>query len=691
MIRSLLLLLVIGSISVFADPPTRQPIFDGQSLAGWEGDPQLWRVEDGAITAEIAAGSSLKNNAFLYWSGEVHDFDLSLEFRISGAPSANSGIQYRSQRLADGHAAGYQADLDDGAVWLGRIYDEHGRALLVERGTRVSIAPDGRRWVDEFAKPESFRAIAKPGDWNTYRITAKASHVELWINDVLFATLDDHQSDAAEFSGRLAFQLHSGDGPAKVQFRNIQLAHLGRTALLPAPKSAPVLPKTVQSISPTDANGQSLNLGLERASLAGWQAEGDAWVDQPLRYAEPSTPRRKTDAPTDPIGNYWIGPSSKTGDYGVGRLTSPTFEVTHRWASYLVGGGADINQTRIELVDAASGAIIHSASGKNSPLLRREIVDFASALGRKIFIRLVDNTAEGPSGYIAFDDFVFHDDQPNFAANYSDQLRQHTSPVLWHLQPNPAAPSRVPNVDAQKVVRDMMLVDGFQAELIAAEPDVHQPIAMAIDEKGRLWIAEAYSYPNKQPVGEGKDRLIILEDQDGDGTFETRKVFIEHLNLVSGFELGFGGVWVGAAPELLFIPDRNRDDRPDGPPEVLLDGWGYQDTHETLNSFTWGPDGWLYGVQGVFTESLIGKPGTPDGQRSSLRAGVWRYHPIRHEFEIFANGGSNQWGVDFNEAGHLFMTHCRSFHGGGGTTHIIRNAHYWNQANADYAPFISNS
>ena len=95
-------------------------------------------------------------------------------------------------------------------------------------------------------------------------------------------------------------------------------------------------------------------------------------------------------------------------------------------------------------------------------------------------------------------------------------------------------------------------------------------------------------------------------------------------------------------------------------------------------------------MQGVFTESLVGKPGTPDGQRVPLRAGVWRYHPMRHEFEVFATGGSNQWGIDFNEAGHLFMTHCRSFHGGGGTTHIIRNGHYWNQANADYAPFVSN-
>jgi putative membrane-bound dehydrogenase-like protein len=277
------------------------------------------------------------------------------------------------------------------------------------------------------------------------------------------------------------------------------------------------------------------------------------------------------------------------------------------------------------------------------------------------------------------------------AAEKAGKSRAQTSPVLTHLKPNPAKPTAVANPAAQKVIAGMLLTPGFQAELIAAEPDVRQPVAFAIDERGRLWVAEAHSYPAKRPDGKGRDRVVIFEDRDGDGAFETRKVFIEGLNLVSAIEVGFGGVWIGAAPELLFIPDRNRDDRPDGPAEVLLDGWGFQDTHETLNSFTWGPDGWLYGNQGVFTTSRIGKPGTPNAERQLMRAGVWRYHPVRHEFEIFAHGGSNQWGLDFNENGHLFMTHCRSFHGGGGTTYAIRNGHFWNQANANHAAFISNT
>jgi putative membrane-bound dehydrogenase-like protein len=234
----------------------------------------------------------------------------------------------------------------------------------------------------------------------------------------------------------------------------------------------------------------------------------------------------------------------------------------------------------------------------------------------------------------------------------------------------------------------MHVPPGFRAVLVAAEPDVRQPVAFAIDEQGRLWIAEAHSYPSRRPDGEGLDRLVILEDTNADGTFESRKVFTEGLNLVSGFEVGHGGVWVGAAPHLLFIPDRNRDDVPDGPPQVLLDGFGYQDTHECLNSFLWGPDGWLYGIQGVFNLAHIGKPGAPDADRQELRAGVWRYHPVRHEFEIFAHGGSNPWGLDYDERGQLFMTHCRSYWGRGGTTHVIQGGHFWNQANANYAPFI---
>ena len=267
-----------------------------------------------------------------------------------------------------------------------------------------------------------------------------------------------------------------------------------------------------------------------------------------------------------------------------------------------------------------------------------------------------------------------------------DVQRLKTSPVLQHLKPNPI--SAVPRTDPERTVAQMYVPEGFRAELVVGEPELQQPVAFAFDERGRLWVAEAYSYPTKRPPGQGLDKIVIFEDRDGDGTFKTRKVFAEGLNLVSALEIGYGGVWVGAAPELLFIPDRNHDDIPDGPPEVVLNGFGFQDTHECMNSFLWGPDGWLYGNQGVFNYARIGKPGADESERVELRAGVWRYHPAKRKFEVFAHGGSNPWGLDYDERGQLFMTHCRSYWGWGCVTHVIQGGHFWNQANANYAPFI---
>lgn len=269
--------------------------------------------------------------------------------------------------------------------------------------------------------------------------------------------------------------------------------------------------------------------------------------------------------------------------------------------------------------------------------------------------------------------------------------------IFAHVQqkPTPGVKRRTPpqaarradvsaeGLDGEAAARAMTLPTGFSVKLCAAEPDVQQPIAMAFDDRGRLWVAEAYSYPVRVPEGEARDRLLIFEDTDGDSRFDQRKVFIDGLNLVSGLELGFGGVWVGAAPHLLFIPDANGDDVPDAKPTVLLDGWGYQDTHETLNSFIWGPDGWLYGCHGVFTHSAVGKPGTPDEQRQRINAGIWRYHPTRHTFEVFAEGTSNPWGVDFNDRGHAFLTACVIPH----LYHVIQGARYQRQAGQHFNPY----
>jgi len=231
--------------------------------------------------------------------------------------------------------------------------------------------------------------------------------------------------------------------------------------------------------------------------------------------------------------------------------------------------------------------------------------------------------------------------------------------------------------------RAMSAPEGFSVKLLAAEPDVQQPIAMCFDDRGRLWVVECYAYPHKVPAAEARDRILIFADTDGDHVLDSRKVFAEGLNLASGIAVGFGGVWVGAAPELLFFPDADGDDMPDGPPRILLDGWGAHDTHETLNSFIWGPDGWLYGCHGVFTHSAVGRPGTQESERVKINAGIWRYHPVRHEFEVFSEGTSNPWGVDFNDLGHAFQTACVIPH----LYHVIPGARYQRQAGQHFNPY----
>ena len=230
-------------------------------------------------------------------------------------------------------------------------------------------------------------------------------------------------------------------------------------------------------------------------------------------------------------------------------------------------------------------------------------------------------------------------------------------------------------------MRTMSLPKGFQVSLVAAEPKVVQPIAMCFDERGRLWVVEGMAYPKKRPDGQGQDRILILEDVKKDGTYAKVTVFKEGLNLVSGIEVGHGGVWVGAAPEFLFIP-KDADDKA-GTPVVLLDGWGFHDTHETLNSFVWGPDGWLYGNHGVFTHSVVGRPGTPEEKRLKINAGVWRFHPTRHVFEVFAEGTSNPWGLDYDAQGEFFNTACVIPH----LYHILPGARYQRQAGQHFNPF----
>ncbi|MCP1381964.1 PVC-type heme-binding CxxCH protein [Runella salmonicolor] len=427
-------------------------------------------------------------------------------------------------------------------------------------------------------------------------------------------------------------------------------------------------------------DGQPLNLNFETGTLKDWTATGTAFAN-PLISLDPS-PIHEKDMRIGFEGTHFLSSGGTTNAKLTGTLTSSPFKVTHPFAAFRVSGGA-LADTRVELRLAGTNQIIFNITGQGRATLQPVVVDLQGYLDKEIYIKIIDNETgisqipyipHDKWAHINFDEFLFYPTRPEFP----NELKQKDIIILPPL--DPVLNAGLSGIEAAKA---MTPPKGFKITLAAAEPDVVRPISFTIDSRSRLWVVEGHTYPTPAPEGQGKDRILILEDTNGDGTLDSRKVFMEGLNLVSGIEVGMGGVWLGAAPYLLYIPIDAKNDKPAGPPQKLLDGWGTQDTHETLNSLRWGPDGWLYGTHGVFTHSNVGKPGAPDAERTKINAGVWRYHPTNHQFEVFAEGTSNPWGIDFNDYGHPFITACVIPH----MYHIIQNARYQRQAGKHFNPY----
>ncbi|WP_257669943.1 PVC-type heme-binding CxxCH protein [Parapedobacter tibetensis] len=437
-------------------------------------------------------------------------------------------------------------------------------------------------------------------------------------------------------------------------------------------------------------DGRPLNFGFERGNLQDWQATGNAFGPKSVTY-DPA-PWYPDSAVLKQSGDYYVSSGGTLNYQATGMLTSTSFKVTHPWASFKVTGGA-MEGLRVELVDAVADTVVFKISGyvtESEPsnpahaAFRPVVVDLMRYRNKELYIRLVDDEtgtvpeipyiADNPWAHISFDDFRFHEERPS----YANELRPDDVVIL-------PAKDVVPNagLSGAEAAKVMELPDGFSVTLAAAEPDIIRPIAFTLDDRGRLWVVEAHTYPVRAPEGQGRDRILIFEDTNGDGVLDSRKVFMEKLNMVSAIALGFGGVWLGAAPYLMFIPVDWEKDAPAGEPQILLDGFAYEDTHEVLNTFKWGPDGWLYGTQGVFTHSNVGKPGAPDKERIPINAGVWRFHPTKHEFEVFSHGMSNPWGIDFNDHGHTFATVCVIPH----LFHMIQGGRYHRQAGEHFNPY----
>jgi putative membrane-bound dehydrogenase-like protein len=261
-----------------------------------------------------------------------------------------------------------------------------------------------------------------------------------------------------------------------------------------------------------------------------------------------------------------------------------------------------------------------------------------------------------------------------------------------------STPTRGQGYPAEEAVKRMTTPPGFKVTLVASEdcppsdskePTIAQPVCIEFDDRGRLWVVQYLQYPN--PAGlkrvkvdrysrteydrvpeppprgpKGADRITILSDFDDEGRARKAKDFVSGLNLASGIAFGNGGVYVLQVPYLLFYPDRNGDDIPDSDPEVLLTGFGMEDSSSVANSLTWGPDGWLYGCQGSCVTANI--------RGIEFQQGIWRYHPITHRFELFLEGGGNEWGMDFDKDGNIIFS---TNYGGYRMMHGVQGGYFW--------------
>lgn len=208
-------------------------IFDGKSLDGWEGNKEIWSVQDGAITGQTKAETKLGHNTFLVWKGgTVGDFELRLSYRIV---RGNSGIQYRSKVLEQGPqgpiVGGYQADFEAGTTYSGILYEERGRGILAQRGqvTRIVPTPDGKHEVEvlgSLGDTADIQSKIKSEEWNDYVIIARGNRVTHIINGRVTVDVTDEDAAHAASSGVLALQVHVGP-PMTVQFKDLKLKKLG--------------------------------------------------------------------------------------------------------------------------------------------------------------------------------------------------------------------------------------------------------------------------------------------------------------------------------------------------------------------------------------------------------------------------------------------------------------------------------
>ncbi len=715
-----LLLLPCGLSSVSAQT---QPIFDGKSFAGWEGDiTSVWRIEDGALTAGSLENKQ-KDNNFLATVKTYRDFDLTLKWRLEGTEGfVNGGVQFRSSRVPNHHeVSGYQADLGKG--YDGALYDESRRNKMLAQPSKEVLE----------------KAMKKPGEWNDYRIRAVGTHIQIWLNGV--QTVDYHETEPGiAQSGIIAVQIH-GNATSVVQYKDLQIEEI------PAPAAA--APSLVQ---PNDTIALVGGSNIERTRFHGFLQshlitaqpagkvlvrnfgwEGDTvfepWRGENWRQQRDWRTQLSAVGATMVIAQF----GQMEAMQGKQRLTDFVKSYENLVAEFADGGrrvvlvspqpfekhssfshGPDLSIHNVNVVTYAN-AIRELAARKNLPFIDLSLLasgdepltdngfqlneqghrivagHIAKALG--ITPRPESETVAVRQAIIDLERLWFDYWRPmNWAFLEGDRTTQPYSkdwkdnnkrifplemedfrPVLKQAEENiraaltgqpttpigirssiPVEPPSLKPLSPEEELASFKIMEGFAVNLFASEADgVINPIQMRWDERGRLWVACALSYPQIKPGEKANDYVLVCEDTDHDGRADKFHKFVEGLFMPCGLELGDGGLYVAQGTELLHFRDTDADGRADTS-RIVLGGFGTADSHQMINGLNWGFGGELWFTQGHHIYSRVE---TPFGVETLNRAGVWRLRPRTGHldpFFQFSSAGANCWGVFTSEYGQPF-------------------------------------
>ena len=693
-------ILVVGMIFpliALAQSPEPVSLFDGKTLAGWNSTEGVWRVEDGAITAG-SYEKKFPRNEFVSTKKTYANFDLKLRIKCSGDPKTgliNSGIQVRSARLPNGRVAGYQVDC--GAGWFGKIYDEHRRKLI-------------------YPTPVDEETLVKGIDiqgWNDYRILAEGPRIQVWINGIKASDYTE-TNPLIPLNGIIAPQIHGG-GHVVVQFKDVTIRELPATAGAPTweslggadaalaklkPKRPTANPKnnaTASNKIPTPPKGSDrVTFDFETGDLQGWYvAEGG------FAHLVANNQKTRGGRPMNQEGAFYLGTlevsqGGKPSDKQMGIIESPVFRLSKPKMTFVLSGGSHAN-TRLGLY-TLDGKEVRKASASNSETFVPKTWNAPELVGKPVFLRLIDKNTKG-WGHITVDAFSA---QATLLPEETKKRQALARPGKATVETVVAAAKPAAKPKPKRPTKKMQsarsaawspaeqqagftVPDDFVIELVASEQHgVINPIDLAFDDAGRLWTQTAQMYP-LDPLGElgwrellaimedeerqkkhpefqkvkdlyqlkekGRDKILILDDPSKTASAPLH-VWADGLSIPQSILPYKDGAYVCHGSELFFLKDSNGDGTSDTM-EPVLTGFGYTDTHTMSHLLIRGPGRYIHFSQGALNKSVVTSVASGFKARVDASCQV-RFGLDHQEHEVIASGPSNMWGLQLRARGQWY-------------------------------------